>query len=70
MQQTPGGPKEFDVEGPSVIQLRRENVTPSTLKPGDKVLIRANPMKDGRPGGSLVDIRMPDGRVVIIKQVQ
>ena len=34
----------------------------STLKPGDKVTLTMHPLNDGSPGGSLVRVKVPDGR--------
>jgi hypothetical protein len=34
----------------------------STLKLGDKVTVKINPLRDGRPGGLYVGITLPDGR--------
>lgn len=32
-----------------------------SLKPGDKVTAVLHPLRDGRPGGSLVSVTLPDG---------
>lgn len=34
----------------------------STLKNGDKVTVKINPLRDGRPGGLYVGITLPDGK--------
>ena len=34
---------------------------PKTLKPGDEITIVTHPLRDGRPGGSLVSATLPDG---------
>src|SRR5215470_3422279 len=34
----------------------------STIKNGDKVTVKINPLRDGRPGGLYVGITLPDGR--------
>jgi hypothetical protein len=34
----------------------------STIKPGDKVTVKINPLRDGRPGGLYVGITLSDGR--------
>ena len=47
-------------EGPSL--MVRMGLTRANLKPGDKVTIHAHPLRDGRPGGSLMDITLADGR--------
>ena len=34
----------------------------STIKPGDKVTVKINPLRDGRPGGLYIGITLPDGK--------
>ena len=34
------------------------------LKAGDKVTVRLSPLKDGKPGGLLVQATLPDGRTL------
>jgi hypothetical protein len=34
----------------------------STIKPGDKVTVKINPLRDGRPGGLYLGITLPDGK--------
>ena len=34
------------------------------IKPGDQVTLTMHPLKNGNPGGSLVSVRVPDGRVL------
>ena len=34
----------------------------STLKLGDKVTVKINPLRDGRPGGLYIGITLPDGK--------
>jgi hypothetical protein len=36
----------------------------STIKNGDKVTVKINPLRDGRPGGLYVGITLPDGRYI------
>jgi hypothetical protein len=51
----------FESEGPST--LMRAGIRAGTFKPGDKVTVRANPMRDGRPAGALLSVTMADGKV-------
>ena len=51
----------FEAEGPST--LLRAGIKSSTFKPGDKVTIVANPMKDGRPAGALLTATKADGSI-------
>jgi Family of unknown function (DUF6152) len=36
----------------------------STIKPGDKVTVKINPLRDGRPGGLYLGITLPDGKYI------
>ncbi len=49
-------------EGPSI--MARMGLGPSVLKVGDKVTIRAHPLRDGRPGGSFIAITLASGKVI------
>lgn len=51
----------FEAEGPST--LLRAGIKYSTFKPGDKVTVMGHPMKDGRPAGSLIQVKKADGSV-------
>jgi hypothetical protein len=50
----------FEAEGPSTIQ--RAGIRPSDLKPGTKVTITGNPMKDGTPAAIWVNAVREDGK--------
>jgi len=50
-------------EGPSI--MARMGLGPSVVKVGDKVTVRAHPLRDGRPGGSFISIRLPTGKVIM-----
>ena len=49
----------FEAEGPST--LRRAGIKPSDLRPGTKLTITGNPMKDGRPAAIWVNAVRGDG---------
>jgi hypothetical protein len=49
------------IESASPGILVRHGWTKDTMKPGDKVDIDVNPLKDGRNGGSFVRAYFPDG---------
>jgi len=36
----------------------------STIKNGDKVTVKINPLRDGRPGGLYIGITLPDGKYI------
>ena len=55
---------EWSVEMSAPIGLKKVGLTPSNLKAGDKVTVHAHPLRDGRPGGSFIDVQLADGRVI------
>lgn len=59
-----GRTTEWGLECGSPNMMARTGWTRNTLKPGDKVVAVANPLKDGRPNASLVRITLADGRVL------
>ena len=62
---TPSGATEtWGVEGGSPNQLSRQGWKKSSLKAGDKVVVRLHPLKSGATGGSLMNITLEDGRVL------
>jgi len=54
----------IELEGPSVMQ--REGWSSHSLLPGDKVTARVMPLKDGRPGARLIDVRRADGTTLYL----
>jgi hypothetical protein len=59
-----GKPAEWSIECNSPNTLSRQGWKPSTFKPGDKVVVVANPMKDGTHAGLLITATLADGRVL------
>lgn len=59
-----GKPADWSIECNSPNTLSRQGWKPSTFKPGDKVVIVANPMKDGTHAGLLITVTLADGRVL------
>jgi len=55
---------EWSIESGAPGMMLRNGWKPSTLKPGDKVTLTMHPLKNGNPGGSLVSVKVPDGRVL------
>ena len=56
---------EWGIEGEGPRMMSRMGLGGVSLKPGDKVTIHAHPLRDGRPGGSFMDIKLADGRVLV-----
>ncbi len=54
--------KRWDVEATSPSSLSRIGVEKETLKPGEKITIAIRPLRDGRPGGSMVFFVTADGK--------
>lgn len=52
---------EWSVEANSPSSLLRQGWKPKTLKPGDQITVVMHPLRDGRPGGSLVSVTLADG---------
>jgi hypothetical protein len=58
-----GPPARWDIETVGPGSLTRIGITKDTLKEGDKLILKVNPLRDGRNGGSLMSITTPDGKV-------
>jgi hypothetical protein len=59
-----GGDVEWSIETAAPIVLLRAGIRPTSLKPGDKVTLRTHPLRDGKPGGNLIDVKKADGTVL------
>jgi hypothetical protein len=55
---------EWSIESGAPGMMLRNGWKPSTLKPGDKVTLTMHPLRNGKPGGSLVRVKVPDGRTL------
>jgi hypothetical protein len=59
---SPQGAEEiWDIEMGPPGQLVRSGWKRNSLKPGDKVKILINPLRDGKPGGHLLMVTTPSG---------
>jgi hypothetical protein len=61
-----GVSEDWPIESASVAVLSRRGWDRNTVKPGDKITVTVNPLRDGTKGGSLVNIRLPDGRSLAV----
>ena len=59
---TDGKTESWAIEMNSPNNLVREGWKRTTLKPGDKVTVTINPLREGKPGGWYVAIKLPDGK--------
>ena len=50
----------FEVSSPGV--LTRSGWTKRSLQPGDQATFQYLPLRDGRPGGFLLKVKLPDGK--------
>jgi hypothetical protein len=55
---------EYKVEGASVNVLVRIGWSPKTFKPGDRVTVVMNPLRDGTNAGAFLRATLPDGRTL------
>jgi hypothetical protein len=53
---------EYSIELASVAQQARIGWKADTVKPGDKIKVEFNPLKDGSRGGTLVAVTLPNGQ--------
>ena len=58
---------EWGIETGAPIVLLRAGIKPTSLQPGDKITLKAHPMKDGSAGGSLIEVKKEDGTVLSLK---
>lgn len=59
-----GGMVEWDIEGGTPGNLRRNGWSGTVVKPGDKVSVVIHPMKNGTNGGQLVKAAHGDGKPI------
>jgi hypothetical protein len=59
-----GGTMEWSLEAGAPGMLTRTGWKSSMLKTNDKVTVVIHPLKSGAPGGSLMRVTLPDGRVM------
>ena len=54
----------WSFEGSSPVALLQRGITGSTFEPGKTIKVLYCPLKDGRPGGGLGWVRLPDGKFI------
>ena len=54
----------WHIELNSPNNLKRQGWRSSSLKPGDKVRVVINPLRDGQRGGLFLTVTLPDGKVL------
>lgn len=61
----PEGLEQFTIELTSINMLRRAHWKSSDVKVGDEVTAIVAPLLSGEPGGLLLELTVPDGRVLV-----
>lgn len=64
-EQPDGGTRHFTLEMTSINMMSRGGWTSRTVKAGDVVTAIAAPLRDGQPGGLLLELTLPDGRKML-----
>jgi hypothetical protein len=59
-----GGSDLWKVELNSPNNLKRQGWHSTIMRPGDKVTVVINPLRDGQKGGLFVSATLPDGKVL------
>lgn len=59
------GAKHYTLEMTSPSMLHRGGWTSRTVKPGDVVTAVVSPLRDGQPGGLLLQLTLPNGKKVM-----
>jgi Family of unknown function (DUF6152) len=59
-----GVQNEWSLELGGAGQLARVGWTSSVVHPGDKVVVRMHPLRDGSYGGQLISVTLPNGQVL------
>ena len=54
----------WTLEGGTPSLLRRSGITARSLKPGDEIVVKVNPLHSGAPGGTWQVVKFSDGRVL------
>jgi hypothetical protein len=54
----------YSIEMNSPNNLTRQGWKSTALKPGDKVTVVMNPLRDGSKGGLFISVMLPDGKVL------
>jgi len=57
-------PVEWSVEMDSPLSMFRRGWKPGIVKPGDKITVVVNPLRDGRTGGQIVSATGADGKPI------
>ena len=59
-----GATKEWSMEMGAPMYLYANGWRPKTLKAGDQIVVKVKPLRDGKPGGVVVEVKTPDGKIL------
>jgi hypothetical protein len=59
-----GTSNDWAIEGPTTNGLQPRGWSQSTFKPGDRIKVEINPLRDGRKGGALIKATLADGTIL------
>jgi Family of unknown function (DUF6152) len=59
-----GAAQKWSIELNSPNNLTRQGWKSTLLKPGDKISLTMNPLRDGKKGGLFVSVVLPDGKLI------
>jgi hypothetical protein len=59
-----GNAQTWSAECGSPAQMVRAGWRSTSLKPGDHVIVTVHPLRSGEPGGSFVQVQLPDGKIL------
>ena len=59
-----GASEDWSIEGLGTNTLFRMGWRPNSFKPGDEIVIRFNPMRDGSHAGGFIGARFADGHTI------
>ena len=58
------GGRHWSIELNSPNNLKRQGWSRDALKPGDKIKLRMSPLRNGKPGGLVLDLTRADGKLL------
>ena len=59
-----GATQHWSIELNSPNNLKRQGWSRTSVRSGDRITLRMNPLRDGHHGGLFLDVRLPNGRVL------
>ena len=60
-----GGTRHYTLEMTSINMMSRGGWTSRTIKAGDELTVIAAPLRDGRAGGLVLEVTLPNGRKML-----